>query len=166
LHDLFNTDLDRIPCVTWQGAELHWHRGLLYADAPSDPLADSHLYEGAWAWRDAFELPANLGRLWMRPTAGPGFSAARLPERIAIRFRRGREKIRLPGRQHRSALRNLLQDGDVLPWWRDRLPYVFAGKQLLAVGDAFISAEFAAAPGEVALVPVWEGAPEWKAVRA
>jgi hypothetical protein len=44
------------------------------------------------------------------------------------------------------------------------LPLVLAGKQLIAVGDLYFSDDLAAAPGEVALQVVWEGAPEWKAV--
>jgi tRNA(Ile)-lysidine synthase len=92
-----------------------------------------------------------------------GISAARLPETVTIRFRKGGEKIRLAGRQHRHTLRNLLQESDVLPWWRDSLPLVFAGKQLVAIGDLVFADDFAAAPGEVALQVKWEGAPEWKA---
>lgn len=164
MRDLFNTDLDRIPCVLWQGAELHWHRGLLYADRQWEPYAETHSFEQEWNWHDAMALPASLGRLSMRPTMDSGLSAARLPAKLTIRFRRGGEKIQLPGRKHRSALRNLLQESDVLPWWRDRLPLVFNERRLLAIGDLFLSDEFVAQPGEAALRPFWEGAPEWKAV--
>lgn len=163
MRDLFNTDLDRIPCVTWEGTELHWHRGLLYASSPRAALSDAHSYEGEWSWKESFPLPAKLGRLSMQATLEQGFSAANLPERLTIRFRRGGEKIQLPGRQHRSALRNLFQENDVLPWWRDRIPLVVSGRRLLAVGDLFLSDEFAAHPGEAAVRVVWEGAPRWQA---
>jgi len=168
-HDLFNTDLDRMPCVKWQGAELRWHRGLLYANTPRldsmNPGVGVPGYQQEWNWRESFELPANLGHLSLVPTSGPGLAVARLPDHITVRFRRGGEKIRLTGRQHRHALRNLLQESDVLPWWRDSLPLVFAGKRLIAIADLHFSDEFAASPGEVALQVSWEGAPQWKAVR-
>ncbi len=167
--DFFNSDPDRMPFTTWQGAELRWHRGLLYADAPRNALISAvHmevLWEVLWSWQNALELPPALGRLSLVPTLGRGLAAARLPEQVMVRFRKGGEKIRLPGRQHRHALRNLLQESDVLPWWRDSLPLLFVGKQLIAVGELYFADDFAAAPGEVALQVRWEGAPEWRAVR-
>jgi tRNA(Ile)-lysidine synthase len=166
-HDLFNTDLDRMPCVTWQGAELRWHRGLLYADSSRRAVLSDDVrrqYRQDWHWHESLALPAELGKLSLAPTLGPGLAAARLPAQVSVRYRKGGEQIRLPGRQHRHSLRNLLQESAVLPWWRDYLPLVFVGKQLIAVGDLCISDDFAAVPGEVALQPVWEGAPEWRAV--
>jgi tRNA(Ile)-lysidine synthase len=160
--DLFNSDPARIPMTTWRGAELRWHRGMLYADIPRATLLPK--FEQSWQWRDGFDLPAALGRVSFVPLLGQGLSAAKLPESVQIRFRKGGEKIRLSGRQHRHTLRNLLQESDVLPWWRDSLPLIFAGKQLIAVGDLYIADDFAAAPGEVALRVHWDGAPEWKAV--
>lgn len=162
--DLFNTDLDRMPCVTWQGAELRWHRGLLYADTAQSVTSPPDSYRQEWDWRNAFALPAQLGRLTVTPTLGPGLAVARLPERLTIRFRGGGEKIRLPGRRHRHSLRNLFQENDVLPWHRDRIPLIFAGKELIAVGNIAWSDDFAAAPGDAALQVLWEGAPEWRAV--
>jgi tRNA(Ile)-lysidine synthase len=169
-HDLFNTDLDRMPCVVWQGAELRWHRGLLYANRPHNAVVVGAStereapFQREWLWRESLALPANLGQLSLAPTLDSGLAVARMPEKLTVRFRTGGEKIRLPGRQHRHALRNLLQESDVLPWWRDSLPLLFMGKKLIAVGDLYFSDELAAAPGEVAMQVVWDGAPEWKAV--
>jgi tRNA(Ile)-lysidine synthase len=159
--DLFSSDPDRMPSTTWRGANLRWHRGLLYS-VPTNHYVPLK-FECQWKWSEQFELPAELGRMSILPTTGMGISAARLPETVTIRFRKGGEKIRLAGRQHRHTLRNLLQESDVLPWWRNSLPLVFAGKQLVAIGDLFFADDFAAAPGEVALHVKWEGAPEWKA---
>jgi len=163
-HDLLNTDLDRMPCVKWQGAELHWHRGLLYADAANEMLDNTENFERGWDWRSAIELPDCSGRLTLSPTSGPGLAVSRLPERLTVRYRRGGERIQLPGRQHRHTLRNLLQEGDVLPWRRDQIPLIFADKTLIAVGDLAWSGEFAATPGEAALEVVWDRAPQWRAV--
>jgi tRNA(Ile)-lysidine synthase len=159
--DLFNCESHRMPVTVWQGAELRWHRGFLYADVPRAMTEHARF---SWAWTDVVDLPANLGRLSLLPTMGPGIAAARLPTEITVSFRAGGEKIRLPGREHRHTLRNLLQENDVLPWWRDSLPLLFIGKQLIAVGDLCFAADFAAAPGEVALQVKWEDAPEWRAV--
>jgi hypothetical protein len=42
---------------------------------------------------------------------------------------------------------------------RERLPLVFVGGELAAVGDLWIDAAFAAPPGQRALKPVWSGRP-------
>ncbi len=162
-HDLLNTDLDRIPCVTWQGAELHWHRGLLYASPPLVTLEHADKFEQDWDRRESLTLPVGLGRLLTMATFGPGLSAARLPAQLTLRFRRGGEKILLPRRRHRHALRNLLQEQNVLPWYRDRLPLLFVEKQLVAIADLAWSDEFSALPGEPAIQVMWEDAPDWKA---
>jgi len=162
-HDLLSAGPDRTPRVTWRGAELHWHRGLLYAQAAQASLGSVEL---PWRWQSALALPAALGTLSLTPTQSPGLAAARLPESLSVRFRSGGERIQLPGRSHRHALKKLLQENNVLPWWRERLPLIYAGSQLLAVGDLFLTDELAAQPGEVALRVLWEGAPAWQTVTA
>jgi tRNA(Ile)-lysidine synthase len=166
-HDLLGSDPARMPHTMWEGAHLRWHRGLLYADSADVRPRDAQQCDNlaiAWDWRDKLVVPNGLGLLTLVPTLGPGLSAARLPPTVVVRFRKGGEKIRLAGRMHRHALRNLLQESDVLPWWRDSLPLIFVGKQLLAVADLCSSADYAAAPGEVAMQVQWENAPAWKAV--
>jgi len=59
----------------------------------------------------------------------------------------------------------LLQDAGVLPWWRDRVPLIYAGEQLVAVGDLWIAEEFAARDSEEALRIVWEERPQLMAAK-
>jgi hypothetical protein len=42
---------------------------------------------------------------------------------------------------------------------RDRLPLVFVGERLAAVGDLWIDAAHAAPAGDLAMKPVWEARP-------
>jgi tRNA(Ile)-lysidine synthase len=148
---------DRIPVVRWNDAELFWYRGLLYARTEQPALPT----EVSWDWREPLHLPA-LGSLTLTPSA-VGLAARMLPSTLTVRFRRGGERIRLPGREHRHHLKKLLQENDVLPWWRDRLPLVFAEKRLVAVGDLFVEDEFVARGGEPALTLDWRGGPAWRA---
>ncbi|MEZ5504267.1 MAG: tRNA lysidine(34) synthetase TilS [Halioglobus sp.] len=67
---------------------------------------------------------AATGDLWLAPG-----------EQLALRWRRGGERCRLPGRAGSRSLKTLLQELDVPPWWRDRVPLVCLGDELLAVGD-------------------------------
>jgi len=163
--DIFTASEDRNPCTRWPGAEVHRYRGRLYAFEPSAAAANEPVN---WAWREPLSLAGGLLRIVGTAgdggDCGPRLSLARLPEQLTVRYRAGGEHIQVAGRAHRKLLKKLLQESGVLPWWRDRLPLLFAGKQLVAVADLFLAAEFAAAPGEPGACIVWDGRPEIFAV--
>jgi len=90
-----------------------------------------------WDGRTPLSL-ADGGRLWFDPIwAG---------DVLRVGYRRGGERIRLPGRSHRHLLKNLLQDLGVPAWQRAQLPLIHdAQGVLLAVADRLVSAELEAA---------------------
>lgn len=149
-HDMLVARPDRQLCVEWEGAEVRLHRGLLYAGPPlsAPPVARA----APWDWREPLVLPQGLGELHAVPTTGAGLAVARLPEQLQWQFR-GEVEGGPAGESQgtgRHGLKKLLQEARVLPWWRGRLPLLSAGDHLLAVGDLWISREFAAtdsAPG-------------------
>jgi tRNA(Ile)-lysidine synthase len=120
-----------------------------------------------WSAQTSLALPAGLGTLRMaatesgRPDAAldPALDPGKLPTTLTVRFRAGGETLQPAGHTFHHKLKKLLQAADILPWWRERLPLVYAGKQLVAVGDLWIGAEFATAPGEPGLSLVWEHRP-------
>jgi len=61
---------------------------------------------------------------------------------VEVRFRRGGEKIRLPGREGHHSLKNLFQEAGIPPWERDAMPLIYLNDTLAAVGDKWISAQF------------------------
>ena len=71
-------------------------------------------------------------------------------------MRRGGEEFRPYGQGHTRKLKKLLQEEGIVPWMRDRLPLVYAGEQLVAVGDLWLAADAVSSPG-VALR--WSGRP-------
>ena len=79
---------------------------------------------------------------------------------LQVHFRHGGEELRPAGDAHHRKLKKLLQDARVLPWWRDRVPLIYAAERLVAVGDLWIAEEFAARGGEDALRIVWEERPQ------
>lgn len=123
---------DRNPRVSWAGAELRRYRDLLYALAPLAPLAPD--WEQAWDGRGEFALPAGAGQLWLDPPPGSGLE-------LTLRLRRGGEQLRRPGDAHTRELRDLLQQAGIPPWLRGRIPLLYAGGELLAVGDLWLSTE-------------------------
>lgn len=63
------------------------------------------------------------------------------PERFTVRFRRGGERCQPAGRAHSQRLKKLLQDYDVPPWRRERLPLIYLEGELAAVADLFLCAD-------------------------
>ena len=160
--DLLIAREDRLPCVEWDGVQVRRHRGLLYCmrQRPSLEPADAL----TWNVSQVLELPAQLGRLRVQRDALGGLAAARLPEALQVHFRQGGEELQPAGDAHHRKLKKLLQDARVLPWWRDRVPLIYAAERLVAVGDLWIAEEFAARGGEDALRIVWEERPGIEAV--
>jgi tRNA(Ile)-lysidine synthase len=57
---------------------------------------------------------------------------------VTILYRRGGEKIKLPGRNHHQTLKNLYQQSHIPPWERNIRPLIFLNNQLAAVAGLWI----------------------------
>ncbi len=101
------------------------NRLYLTPQQPAQPAAT----EWQWDGRDCVRLPDG----WQLQ-AGPGWP----PGDYRVRFRRGGERARPVGRRHSQTLKKLLQEWGLEPWLRDRVPLVYGGDKLLAVGDLFL----------------------------
>ena len=70
--------------------------------------------------------------------------AAGFDQPVRVHARQGGERIVLPQRGHSHALKHVLQDHGMPPWQRIPLPLLSAaGGELLAAGDAILSASLA-----------------------
>ncbi|WP_153067421.1 tRNA lysidine(34) synthetase TilS [Steroidobacter cummioxidans] len=156
-HDMLAASLDRVPCVGWDGWEMRRHRGWLYCEQKLPALDTKQVLE--WPTHAPLQLPAGLGALRISPGEPGRLSAAKLPATLTVRFRGGGETLQPVGHAIHHKLKKLLQASAILPWWRERLPLVYAGKQLVAVGDLWIAAEFAARDHEPAVSIRWESRP-------
>ncbi len=67
---------------------------------------------------------------------------------IKVTARTGGEKIRLPGRTGRHALKKLFQEAGIPPWERESMPLIYLDDKLAAVGDLWVSAEFYSAENQ------------------
>ena len=117
-----------------------------------------------WERSTPLELPSGLGTLRFDASTGSGISAAKLPETLHVKVRRGGETLKAVGEAHRRSLKKRLQDANILPWWRGRLPLVYAGDRLVAVGDLWVDAEVCAGGDEAGLRIVWDDRPAIHAV--
>mgnify|MGYP003625807548 CR=1 FL=1 len=75
-----------------------------------------------------------VGRLSLEPTSAHGLL---LPRDATLRvvWRQGGERCRPVGRPRGTTLKKLLQEADIPPWWRHRVPLLEWDGQLLAIGD-------------------------------
>jgi tRNA(Ile)-lysidine synthase len=144
--------VDAQPLVTWPGASVRRYRNGLYL-LPQN-LADqveSREIEGT-----ELELGAGLGVLRFESGADVGISKALLDAGLTIKPRVGGERFSPYGQTHTRELKKLLQEEGVVPWMRDRLPLVYSGDRLLAVGDLWLAADAVTKPG---VAVCWSGRP-------
>jgi tRNA(Ile)-lysidine synthase len=144
--------VDAQPLVTWPGASVRRYRNGLYL-LPQN-LADqveSRELEGT-----ELELGAGLGVLSFESGADVGISKTLLDGGLTIKPRVGGERFSPYGQTHTRELKKLLQEEGVVPWMRDRLPLVYSGDRLLAVGDLWMARDAVTKPG---VAVCWSGRP-------
>jgi tRNA(Ile)-lysidine synthase len=160
-HDLLVAPSDRIPRIEVDHAVLQRHRDLLYCSKALEVMDVNSLQ---WDTRWPLQLPAGLGRFHLQEGQGEGVARARLPECVTVSFRDGGESLRVSPHQPTRPLKKLLQESNILPWWRPRVPLIYAGDLLVAVGDLWVDAAFAAGPGEPSCKILWLDKPALEAI--
>lgn len=161
-HDILTAHADRIPEARWDDVEVRRYGEHLYCETARQ--SPDSLQTFAWMPLRPMQLPAGLGELTLQSGIGVGLARDRVPAELSVRFRRGGERLHVAGHAHRTPLKNLLQEAQVLPWWRNRLPLIYVGTKLAAVADLWTAAEFSAAPGEISAQIVWTPRPVTDAV--
>ncbi|WP_430390828.1 tRNA lysidine(34) synthetase TilS [Dyella sp. 20L07] len=136
----------QLPCIRWPGVELHVWKGRLWALPPQRPI--DPLWQAPWQG-EPLALPDG-GSLLLEP---PG----RLAAPLAVRLRRGGEHIRPVGDAHTRELRDLFQQSAMPPWRRLACPLLYAGDELVGVGDSWFTAKGMALLGSAR--PFWQ--PAW-----
>ena len=146
--DLLNASPDAAAQYRWAGMVLRRWRDQLHVETQRDALASD--WSCNWHGRGSLLLPTGDSLLFENDVPAddvlPG-SAAELAEAVndsfhgfVVHARHGGERIGLPGRTHSSTLKNLLQETDVPPWQRERIPLLQSEDgELLAAGDRIIS---------------------------
>ena len=145
VHEIIDARDDAQPLVAWNGARARRYRDRLYL-LPGDELEPPPTATGSFAGNRLL-LPGGLGQLILEPGAQHGLATDVVEGGLAVRYRSGGEEIKLVNQQHTSKLKKLLQEEGIVPWMRERIPLVYAGDQLVAVGDLWLAADAAASPG-------------------
>ena len=130
--------------VRWPGGEGRVFREALYLLAPLPPPSPRD-----YAARIGVGTPwlGPEGRVELAPARdGPGLPQSWIERGLTLRFRAGGERFRPHGREHRHSLKHLFQEEGVVPWMRERVPLLYRGEELAAIGDLWIGADAGEAP--------------------
>ncbi len=134
---------DAQPLVSWPGAAVRRYRNALYLL----PEKLVELPEPIEVSGSEVSLGTGLGVLQFVPGEARGLSQGLLERGIRVCFREGGEQFQPEGQAHTRKLKKLLQQEGVVPWMRNRLPLVYAGDELVAVGDLWLAAAAVSEPG-------------------
>ena len=139
-------------CLSTPDGELHVYRGEVYLRPRSPAVSVDPV-----RWTGQASLPWAGGRVNFNACLGQGIRREALDSAtVRLEMRQGGERLKPDGRRPRRPLRKLLQENGVPPWERVRLPLLWVGDQLAWVGGIGSDVDFACAPGEAGLLPVWD----------
>ena len=137
--------------VCWPSGEGRIYREALHLLAPL-PAASPPGYAAQIAAGESWAGPE--GRVALVPARdADGLPQSWLERGLTLKFRGGGERFRPRGRDHHHSLKHLFQESGVVPWMRDRVPLLYRGDELAAIGDLWVSADVDAAQ---------ESEPRWR----
>ena len=106
-----------------------------------------------WDLQSPIRLTDN-SELQLAVCDGRGLSAK--VDSVQVRYRQGGERCKPVDRNHSNSLKKLLQEYQLPPWLRDRVPLLYVDDQLVAVGDLWICEGWSAEAGEKGLEITWQ----------
>ena len=107
----------------------------------------------SWNGQPELDWPPLNTLLQINQVQGSGISLAKLQRAtVTLRLRQGGESLRPHPNAATRTLKNLLQEHEILPWQRDRLPLLYCGDELVCVPNVAAAAEYQAGQGETGIV--------------
>ncbi len=108
-----------------------------------------------WQGEDVIDLP-NKTQLIFSKRMGEGISLHKIENAtLRIQFREGSERFKPQlGRPHRS-LKVMLQNVEMPPWQRERLPLIFMDDTLVIIPNVAVDADLQAGSDEMGLAVSW-----------
>jgi tRNA(Ile)-lysidine synthase len=140
-------------CVSWGNRELRQFSGRLYL-MPALPkfTAAESLVE--WDCLKSLSLgDAGLLQLISVDETNSGLVLKR--QAYQIRWRQGGERCTPAQRQHSQTVKKLLQEYGLETWLRDRVPLIYCGDDLVAVGDLWVNKGYEADDADNTVLDRW-----------
>lgn len=142
---------DAVPCVRLGGDEVRRFRRRLHLVPRMHPVAGPVVCP----WRIPESLSLDHGRLaWEACTSGGLDDSVRDTE-IIVRIRGDKPKSTKSSHPGGSSLKKRFQSLGIPPWERGRIPLVYAGDVLAAIGSDWINPRLAATSGTRGWRVVW-----------
>jgi tRNA(Ile)-lysidine synthase len=132
-------------------AQLKRYRGAVYIDFRCSNAPFSLL----WSGQPQLELPDG-SFLTFEKRIGAGLACARLGvEKLRIASRDGGERFKPDASRPTRTLKHLLQEANIPPWERQRLPLVYLDDELAMVPGIGVAANLQPEPNEAGLLIEW-----------
>jgi tRNA(Ile)-lysidine synthase len=140
---------DSNPRVTWGDVEVRRHADLLAIRISDAGQQDAAALTVEWAWKvvPSLELIEGGGTLELKPDPHGPIDLDVLPATVTVSRRRGGERLRPRRGGPRRSLKSLLQESHLPIAQRGRLPLLFSGATLLAVGSLWVDESIQVTPG-------------------
>ena len=161
-HQLHQLSDEVIPSSTASvligGCQLHCYRETLHALSASALETDVAIEELS-VLSPLITIPSeveltNNGSLGFTEALGEGVAMDKLGA-MTIRYRQGGEACRLLGRPNKS-LKKILQEVEMQPWLRSRIPLLYSGDELACIPGIGVSEAWAAKDGEAGCLIDWQ----------
>jgi tRNA(Ile)-lysidine synthase len=144
---------DSSPRVEWGDVEVQRHADVLSISVigargmRAGRVADAPGIDWPWRSVSVLELPDGGGTLELKPDPHGPIDLDALPATVSVRHRQGGERLRPRRGGPRRTLKTLLQESHLPIGERARLPLVFSGATLLAVGALWVDESIQVTPG-------------------
>jgi tRNA(Ile)-lysidine synthase len=147
---------DAQVCVKHGDIEVHRYRQQLSIAKCAIPVSDVQNF--IWKGEASLAFPAFSGTLFFEAVASgqSGINRAWLLEQqLQLRPREGGERLRLAANRPSRSIKSHYQTSGIPYWQRERLPFVFVGKELLFAAGVGVNGDFQEM-GEVGISLRWE----------
>lgn len=137
VEQMLHAKIDATPHVHWSNVEIRRYQNRLYV-LPLQLSEKPPLYAQIWHLDRPFI--AYDGRVWQaQRVLGKGVQASKIADnKIEVRFRQGGERAKIAGHLHSRPLKKILQEYDIPPWEREKIPLFYSEDELIAVGNLFV----------------------------
>jgi len=141
LEQLCNAREDAVVCITYGDWQVRRYRGKAYILSELAEIDQGFMLP--WHGEAELDWSALNARVRFEHTHSTGISLAKLQcAQVTLRLRHGGEALRPHLNASTRTLKNLLQEQQVPPWQRDRLPLLYCGDELVCVPGVAIAAEY------------------------
>ena len=140
------------PLVCWAECEVRRYQGMLVASQPNTVIGQYQHKEVFWDWqKDPVLLDDAFGRLGVKALITSTRQAVALPAGpLCIKTRHAIDpgmKLAVAGRDGRKTVKRWLQEYQVPPWLRQRIPFVFLGESMICAPGVWVCEGFQAREG-------------------